>query len=546
MKIIILISVSILLNVTSAFSQVSEEWVRRFTSDSIRNESVNDMFVDAQGNVYITGSQRERPFPYSNEIQSLTVKYNSQGVQQWIQNYTAPANNGAFTRAIYVDPAGNVYVTGENAVYSGGANEMLVIKYSPAGTQLWANRFQYVNNFYCGGFDTITDADDNVYVTGEYGNGGNNIFLVKYNSGGTLTGQTLYNNGSEGGRKIGIDGAGKIIVAGYANVQDTTQFICLKYEQNLDPVWVTRWTNPQAFSNSSNSVNDMAIDINSNIIIAGTSNLDFATIKIDPAGVIQWSKLYNSASGWDYCRGIVTDNTGSIYVTGETGISGFPLQSKFCTIKYSPSGDQLWLSEYNGGTVSDGYSANDIAIDNNANLYITGTVYSTADFSTVKYNSSGVLQWAATYNGTGNSNDYGSFAGVDAGGKAYVSGNSIGNGTGTDIAIVKYASASIGIQNISGEIPYGYSLSQNYPNPFNPSTNLEFEIPASKSGSEPEYVSLKIFDILGKEVASLVNGSLSPGKYRYNFNASGLTCGVYFYKLQTHGFAQTKKMILIK
>ena len=540
MKLLIWIFISVVFISNAAYSQVSEEWSRRFTSDSIRNENVNDMFVDAQGNVYITGSQRERPFPYQTEIQALTVKYNSQGELQWIQNYVAPANNGAFSRAVHVDAAGNVYVTGENAIYSGGANEMLVIKYSSAGTQLWANRFQYVNNFYCGGFDIITDAEGNVYVTGEYGNGGNNIFLVKYSSGGTLIGQTFYNIGSEGGRKIGLDGAGKIIIGGFVNVQDTSQFICLKYEQNLDLVWAARWTNPQAFSNSSNSVNDMAIDINSNIILAGTSNLDFAAVKINPSGIIQWGKLYNSASGSDFCRGTVTDNTGNIYITGETGTSGFPLQSQFCTIKYDPAGNQQWISFYNGGGVPDGYSANDIAIDNSTNLYITGTIYSTADISTVKYNSSGVFQWAASYNGSGNGLDYGAFTGVDAAGKIFTSGNSIGNGTGNDIAIIKYSSASIGIHNVSGEFPYGYSLAQNYPNPFNPETIINYQISAFGN------VSLKVFNVLGDQVAVLVNEKQGPGTYQVKFNGRGLNSGVYFYKLVTGSFSETKKMLLTK
>jgi len=99
---------------------------------------------------------------------------------------------------------------------------------------------------------------------------------------------------------------------------------------------------------------------------------------------------------------------------------------------------------------------------------------------------------------------------------------------------------AIGITNISNEIPEKYSLSQNYPNPFNPVTNVEFGI--SKSG----YVSLKIFDMLGKEIAILVNANLTPGNYNYNFDASKISSGVYFYRLVTKDFSETKKMNLIK
>jgi len=283
-----------------------EVWTKRFTSDSVRTDNIRAMHVDEQGKVYLTGSQRQTSL--NLDIQALTVKYNSNGDQLWIQNYIAPSANGAFGRAIHVDASGNVYITGENAIYSGGSNEMLVIKYSSGGTQLWANRFQYVGGFYCGGFDLITDADGNVYVTGEYGNGGNNIFIAKYNSGGTLIGQTFYNAGSEGGRKIALDGSGKIIVGGYANSSTAISVIALKYEQNLDFVWATKWD-----SLTTNVTDyDMAVDINSNVILIGTrtNSIDFATVKINSSGAVQWSKLYNSGS--DIPRGVVTDDSGNV------------------------------------------------------------------------------------------------------------------------------------------------------------------------------------------------------------------------------------------
>jgi hypothetical protein len=83
-------------------------------------------------------------------------------------------------------------------------------------------------------------------------------------------------------------------------------------------------------------------------------------------------------------------------------------------------------------------------------------------------------------------------------------------------------------------------LNQNYPNPFNPTTTISFTIPSTSN------VSLKVFNILGKEVATLVNESKSAGNYSINFNASGLSSGVYFYQLTTDNFTSTKKFILMK
>ncbi len=89
-------------------------------------------------------------------------------------------------------------------------------------------------------------------------------------------------------------------------------------------------------------------------------------------------------------------------------------------------------------------------------------------------------------------------------------------------------------------MPSGYSLSQNYPNPFNPVTTINYSIP------ERSFVVLKVFDVLGKEVAVLMSGEKNPGYYSVRFNAGGLTSGIYIYRLQANGFAETKKLILLK
>jgi hypothetical protein len=88
--------------------------------------------------------------------------------------------------------------------------------------------------------------------------------------------------------------------------------------------------------------------------------------------------------------------------------------------------------------------------------------------------------------------------------------------------------------------PIHYNLSQNFPNPFNPSTKISYTIP------ERENVSLKVFNLLGSQVAQLVNGEIDAGSYNISFNASNLPSGIYFYRLQAGNFVDTKKMILLK
>jgi len=109
--------------------------------------------------------------------------------------------------------------------------------------------------------------------------------------------------------------------------------------------------------------------------------------------------------------------------------------------------------------------------------------------------------------------------------------------------VVYKTTNAIGINNIASEIPKSFSLSQNYPNPFNPETKIKFQIPA---GSSVAQTFLSVFDILGKQVAVLVNQNLQPGTYEVNWNAADFPSGIYFYTLKSGDYTETRKMVLIK
>ena len=107
-----------------------------------------------------------------------------------------------------------------------------------------------------------------------------------------------------------------------------------------------------------------------------------------------------------------------------------------------------------------------------------------------------------------------------------------------DICIIGY-DVQTGITG-NGEIPVSYSLSQNYPNPFNPETQINYSIPAK------QFVSIKVFDMLGRQVAQLVNGVNEAGNYSVTFNGLGLSSGIYYYKMESESFVETKRMVLVK
>ncbi|MCI0448786.1 MAG: T9SS type A sorting domain-containing protein [Chlorobi bacterium] len=123
----------------------------------------------------------------------------------------------------------------------------------------------------------------------------------------------------------------------------------------------------------------------------------------------------------------------------------------------------------------------------------------------------------------------------------YKSGNNIyGYAVAISGEVLKLIDNVMGIQTISSEIPDKFSLSQNYPNPFNLTTNIKFQIP--KSG----FVKLTVFDVLGKEIQVLINRQLSPGTYEADFEGSSLPSGVYYYKIETDVYVETRKMVLLK
>ena len=115
-----------------------------------------------------------------------------------------------------------------------------------------------------------------------------------------------------------------------------------------------------------------------------------------------------------------------------------------------------------------------------------------------------------------------------------------GSRTGRLICFSGGPNGTVGINNISSIVPDKYSLSQNYPNPFNPTTNLEFGI------AELGKVTLKIYDGLGREIQTLVNGNFAPGNYKVDFDGSNFASGIYFYKLEAGSFVETKRMMLLK
>ncbi|MCF8260048.1 MAG: T9SS type A sorting domain-containing protein [Melioribacteraceae bacterium] len=113
--------------------------------------------------------------------------------------------------------------------------------------------------------------------------------------------------------------------------------------------------------------------------------------------------------------------------------------------------------------------------------------------------------------------------------------------------IISYSDLTITSLEAKSTVPSEFKLEQNYPNPFNPNTTITYTIPVVNAfDASGANVSLKVFNVLGNEIATLVNESKSPGFYSVNFDATGLPSGIYFYRLQVGNFSEVRKMTILK
>lgn len=531
-----LIAILTLLISEQSFSQVTQQWVSRYNGAGNTADQPSAMVLDNSGNIYVTG--RSWIGTYTDYT---TIKINPAGALLWSAKYNGPANKDDESRAIAVDGSGNVYVTGLS--YNTLNGDCVTIKYNSNGDSVWVKR--YGSDAFDAGNSIAVDNLGNVYVAAtSVGSGtGQDYATIKYNSiGDTLWVRRCnpFTNSDEFATSIHLDDSNNVYVTG---ISWGGKFVTVKYDSEGVLKWTSVYNGPEFSQNGEITVMS-DIDQYHNIYITGRSlgtgtNFDYATIKYNSAGVQQWAARYNGTGNYlDFPYGIKADGSGNVYVTGRSDGSGTGLD--FATIKYNSSGEQQWVKRYNE---SSGDAATSLGVDATGNVYVTG--YSSGngtslDYVTIKYNSNGDQIWKIVYdNGSGiSAYDLTKALVLDNTGNIFVTGASTQN-ISEDFCTIKYTQ-SVGIRQLSSGVPSHFSLSQNYPNPFNPSTKIRFEI------SEPSQTKLYIYNVPGSVVANLVNEKLQPGIYEAEFDASNFSSGAYFYKLESNGYVETKKMFLIK
>jgi uncharacterized delta-60 repeat protein len=415
-------------------------WPVRYNGPGNGEDVTFALAVDGQGNVYVTGESTgaESGSDYA------TIKYAPSGERLWAKRYNGPGNSTDSASALAVDGQGNVYVTGESTGAESGS-DYTTIKYSAAGNLLWAKRYNGPGNSSDVANAIAVDGSGNVYVTGEsVGLGSSNDYAtIKYSPAGERLWVRRYiGMGDSGATALAVDAEGNVYVTGgsygYSSFMD---YATLKYSAAGNLLWAKRYNGP---GNSTDSASAIAVDAQGNVYVTGYSTgtgsfYDYTTLKYSPSGQRLWVRRYNGPGNeYDLAKALAVDAAGNVYVTGES--KGAGSGSDYATLKYGPTGEPLWLRRYNGpGNEWD--SAEDLALDGQGNAYVTGGstgAGSSSDSTTLKYSPSGQRLWVRRYNGPGNDGDAGNAIALDGQGNFYVTGESAGIGTDYDYATLKY------------------------------------------------------------------------------------------------------------
>lgn len=478
---------------------VDTVWLRRYAQPGYCNDEATAMFVDAAGNVYVTGSSQR----YDQGPKDFaTVKYNSAGVQQWAERFSGTGNSVPY--AIVVDAAGNVYVTGASES-TGTSFDFLTVKYNSAGVLQWHDRYNGAGNGDDRAMSVCVDSSGNAAVCG-YAAGvssSNDWVTIGYSPAGArrfVTPRSSAGGNPDEAYSIVADPQGNYYVAGRlwfaGNVDDAA---IIKYSSTGIEQWVANYDGPLSGDGAVALCRGSAGDLYATGWSTGLQdNSDVLTMKVSAAGAILWTARYAAPeNGSDVGTDIAVDADGNVRVLGrvQTGAGG---SYDIVTLGYRADSTGQFVNRLNSG----GYGTpGGLAVGKDGHVFICGGLV--GDFLTLEYNGATEV-WRRVENyGSG---DLATAVGTDDSGYVYVTGRGDFGANAWDFVTIKY-NRHAGIEE-GGYSPTGRFLP----------TIVRGVLDLGAGSRQNTASRVELLDVAGRKVLELKPGAnevrhLSPGVY---------------------------------
>jgi hypothetical protein len=421
---------------------------------------------------------------------AYVVKTDSAGDTLWTRTYGGPSDD--FASCVQQTSDGGYIIAGTTYSFGAGSSDVYLAKTNHSGDTIWTRTYGGANWDY--GYSVQQSFDGGYIIAGwtaSFSVGFTDAYLVRTNSSGdTLWTRTYGGTGGDVGYSVQQTSDSGYVIAGYADSFDA-------------------------------------------------SHLDAYLVKTNPSGDTVWTRTYGG-SGGDHSYTVRQTSDGGYIIAGWTFSFGADTGDAYL-IKTTSLGDTVWTKTYGGTSADAWYSVQQISDDG---YIVAGQTYSfgagSYDVYLDKTNSSGDELWSRTYGGTGSDGGYSVQQTSDGG--YIIAGKTSSFGVGfDDMYLIKtLGDGTVSARNDRDAVTRRFTLQQNYPNPFNSATAVSFSLPSRS------FVSLKIFDLLGREICTLVSEHLPAGNYTQYWDASGWATGAYFCRIQVGPFTDCKKLMLLR
>ncbi len=460
-------------------------------------------------------------------------------------DWTFGGSEGDGSYSVQLTTDGGYIITGFTRSSGNGLNDVWLIKTDSKGNEEWNRTFGGVGSEK--GYSVQQTTDGGYIVTGDMVevNMGTNISLLKTDSKGVEEWNKTFDLGNnQRGRSVQQTSDGGYIITGIFEPVSgmTSDFFLIKTDSNGDSLWT------QTFGGSEDDFGGYSVQqtVDGGYVITGSTGSfgnglhDVWLIKTDSNGDSLWTQTFGG-SGDDIGNSVQQTVDGGYVITGFTDSFGNGGRDIWL-IKTDSNGDSLWTQTF-GGYIGD-EDGRSVQHTTDGGYIITGYSGSFGnggrDVWLIKTDFQGDEEWTQTYGGDYNDEGYSVQQTIDGG--YIITGHtwSFGNGS-TDIWLIKTNSKGINLGTFpTHQLPTRFHLDEPYPNPFNPTTTVKFSVPQSG------FVSIKVYDLIGNEVSTLVNSDFTSGNHNVQWDGSGQTTGIYFVRMESGGFVQTKKVMLLK